>query len=529
MTNETFKVGIYCRLSLSDIKEGKEESDSISNQKDYIMEYVIKNDLEVIDTYIDDGVSGTQFDRKDFNRMLEDIEKGRINMIITKDTSRLGRNMSQSLFYATEYFPLHNVRYYSVSEDYDSFDKNKDNNKIMIKALFNEMYVEDISKKIKATLNSQKKLGKFMGATAPYGYKKNLPLDKHELIIDNETASIVKRIFEMAKNGKGITAICNILNNEKIPSPSVYKGKKIKNPTKTYGMWNSSTVHDILRNPTYIGNLTQGKQYKASYKLKTRRRNTKNNWIIVDGACPAIIDKETFEIVQSMANKNKNMFNKSLPYLFRGFFYCKECNHKLGIDRSTYTTKSGEKVEKAYCICSLYKKYSKYNLCTNHKIDYYELEKEILKDIKKQCKNFLKTSNFEEILKNNDKSIKLKKELEDKLEKIKANLKLQDDFIDRIYKDRLKCIIDEDMFLRQYNNLTQEKTRLKQDKHDIELKIYQLNNKINSKENEQYQLIIKEFLSLKKPSREILSALIDKIIIDEEKNVNIHYKFKPLV
>ena len=272
MTNETFKVGIYLRLSIADVKEGRGESDSISNQRDYIMEYVIKNDLEVVDTYIDDGVSGTQFDRKDFQRLLEDIEKKKINMVISKDTSRLGRNMPQSIYYATEYFPDRNVRYYSVSEDYDSFDKNKDNNKIMIKALFNEMYVEDISKKIKATLSSQKKLGKFMGATEPYGYKKNLPYDKHELIIDEETAPIVKRIFEMAKSGMGLTTICNTLTDEKIPSPSVYKGKVYKNPKITYGMWQTSTVRDILRNPTYIGNLAQGKQYKKSYKTKSRRR-----------------------------------------------------------------------------------------------------------------------------------------------------------------------------------------------------------------------------------------------------------------
>ena len=529
MTNETFKVGIYCRLSLADVKEGKEESDSISNQKDYIMEYVIKNDLKVIDTYIDDGVSGTQFDRKEFNRMLEDIEKGKINMVITKDTSRLGRNMGQSIIYATEYFPLHNVRYYSIADDYDSFDKNKDNNKFMFKALLNEMYVEDTSRKVKSTLNSQKKLGKFMGGSVPYGYKKNLPYDKHELIIDEETAPIVKRIFEMSKNGMGITSICNTLTDEKIPSPSVYKGKKYKEPTKTYGMWNSSTIHDILRNPTYIGNLTQCRQYKPSYKLKARRRNKKENWVIVENACPAIIDKETFEIVQSTCDINRNNFGKELPYLLKGFMYCKDCGHRMGVDRSKYTKKDGEQVEKSYCICSLYKKYSKYNLCTNHKVDYYELEKLVLKDLKKKCKQFVKTSNFEEILRNNDKSIKMKIDIENKLDKVKTNLSLQDTYIDRIYKDKLKGLIDEEMFIRQYNNLTQEKTKLKDEKHDLELKLYHLNNKINSKENETYQLIIKDYLSMKKPSRELLSALIDKISIDKDLNICINYKFKPLI
>lgn len=528
-TNGTFKVGIYLRLSIADVKEGKGESDSISNQRDYIMEYVIKNDLEVVDTYIDDGVSGTQFDREDFQRLLEDIEKKKINMVIAKDTSRLGRNMPQSIYYATEYFPDKNIRFYSVSEDYDSFDKNKDNNKIMIKALFNEMYVEDISKKIKATLTSQKKLGKFMGATEPYGYKKNLPYDKHELIIDEETAPIVQRIFEMAKSGMGLTTICNILTDENIPSPSVYKRKVYKNPKITYGMWQTSTVRDMLRNPTYIGNLAQGKQYKTSYKTKSRRRYNEDEWIIVNGACPAIIDEETFNIVQSMADKNRNHYGKELPYLFRGFIYCKDCGHRMGIDRSKYTKANGEKVEKAYCICSLYKKYSKYHFCSNHKLNYFDLEEAVLKDVRKKCRKYLKTSNFEEILKNNNKILKLQADLENKLSKIKSKLSSQDTYIDKIYKDKLKGIIDEDMFLRQYNLLTQEKSKMKDEKHDLELKLYQLKNKISSKENEQYKNIIETYLKLKKPSRELLSALIDKIVVDKEQNIEIYYNFKPLI
>ena len=527
--NGTFKVGIYLRLSLKDLENGKSESESISNQRDYIMEFAIKNDLEVVATYIDDGVSGTQFDRDGFQKMLKDIEDKKINMVITKDLSRLGRNMAQSITFATEYFPMHNVRYYAVSEEYDSFDKHKDNNQLMLKAMFNEMYVEDISKKIKATLTSQKKLGKFMGSTVPYGYKKNLPYDKHELIIDEETAPIVKRIFEMAKNGMGVKSIADTLTDEGIPSPSVYKGKNYKNPSVTYGMWQNSTVRDILRNPTYIGNLAQGKQYKVSYKMKCRRRNAQEDWIVVENACPAIIDKETFEIVQGMADKNRNFYGKELPYLFRGFCYCKECGHRMGIDRSRYTKADGEQVEKAYCICSLYKKYSKRGLCTNHKTNYFELEEAILKDVRKQCKQFVKTSNLEELLKQNDKTLKIKEEMENRLNKITKQIDLQDTYIDKVYKDKVKGIIDEEMFLRQYNLLTQEKTKLKNDKHELEFNLYQLENKINSKENEQYINVINEFLKLKKPSRELLSALIDKITIDNDQNIEITYNFKPII
>ena len=176
-TNETFKVGIYLRLSRDD--ERDDESQSISNQRDYIMNYIIKNNLMLIDEYVDDGVSGTQFDRDGWEKLINDIESGRINMVITKDTSRLGRNISQSLYYSTEYFQEKNVRYVALTDGVDTFDKSQNTDMLMFKAFYNEMYVKDISTKIKATLNSQKRNGKFMGGIAPYGYKKNLPYDKH--------------------------------------------------------------------------------------------------------------------------------------------------------------------------------------------------------------------------------------------------------------------------------------------------------------------------------------------------------------
>ena len=153
----------------------------------------------------------------------------------------------------------------------------------------------------------------------------------------------------------------------------------------------------------------------------------------------------------------------------------------------------------------------------------------MLKDVRKKCRQYLKTSNFEEILKNNNKILKLQADLENKLSKIKNKLSSQDTYIDKIYKDKLKGIIDEDMFLRQYNLLTQEKSKMKDEKQDIELKLYQLKNKISSKENEQYKNIIETYLKLKKPSRELLSALIDKIVVDKEQNIEIYYNFKPLI
>lgn len=524
-SNETFKVGIYLRLSRDDEKD--DESQSISNQRDFIMNYVIKHNLMLIDEYIDDGISGTQFDREGWERLINDIESGRINMVITKDTSRLGRNISQSLYYSTEYFQEKNVRYVALTDGIDTFDKGQNTDMLMFKAFYNEMYVKDISTKIKATLNSQKRNGKFMGGIAPFGYKRNLPYDKHELIIDEEQAEIVKRIFSMFISGMGVKKIANILTDENIPIPSIQKNLNRGVKSSVYGVWQETTIRDILTNPTYKGNLTQNREYKVSYKSKKRRKNNKENWIIVKGACPAIIDEETFEIAQDIYSKNKNRTDKSKEYLLRGFLVCKECGHTISIGQAKWSC-NGEEKTKNICYCNYWKKYSRYNSCTPHKLDYDELEREIMKDIRKKCRSYLKTNNFEELLKNSDKMTKIQLDLEKQLGKLQNNIKLQGTYIDSLYKDKLKGLIDEEMFKRQYNNLTMETLNFKKKSNEIETKLYNLKNKAVDKENTKYTSIINEYLSLKKPSKQLLASLIDKIIIDEEKNINICYKIKPL-
>lgn len=523
---EFYKVGIYLRLSRDD--ERDDESQSISNQRDYIMNYIIKNNLMLIDEYIDDGVSGTGFDRKGWSKLIDDIESGRINMVITKDTSRLGRNISQSLYYSTEYFQEKNVRYVALTDGIDTFDRGQNTDMLMFKAFYNEMYVKDISTKIKATLNSQKRNGKFMGGIAPYGYDRNLPYDKHELVINDEQADVVKKIYEMFISGMGVRKIAHTLTDERVPIPSIQKNLNRGIKSSVYGVWQERTITDILTNPTYKGDLTQSREIKVSYKSKKRRKNKKENWIIAKGACPAIIDEETFNLVQDMYSKNKNRSEKSKEYLLRGFLVCKECGHTISIGEATWTTNSGEKRHKNICYCNYYKKFSRYNACTPHKLDYNELEREILKDIKQKCKMYLKTNNFEELLKNNDKVVKIQDDLEKELAKVNNNIKLQATYIDSLYKDKLKGLIDEEMFKRQYNNLTQETINLKNKANEIETKIYSFKNKMANKENAKYTHIIEEYLSLKKPSKKLLSSLIDKILIDEEQNVNIIYKIKPL-
>ena len=215
-TNETFKVGIYLRLSRDD--ERDDESQSISNQRDYIMNYIIKNNLMLIDEYVDDGVSGTQFDRDGWERLINDIESGRINMVITKDLSRLGRDYIKTGYYLENYFPKKSVRYVAILDGIDTHLDSTNNDVSPFKAIMNDMYAKDISKKIRSVLKEKQKQGEYMCSIPAYGYKRH-PTIKNKLIIDEQVEDIVEKIFDMYANGHGSREIVNYLNLNKYLSP----------------------------------------------------------------------------------------------------------------------------------------------------------------------------------------------------------------------------------------------------------------------------------------------------------------------
>lgn len=521
-TNETYKVGIYLRLSKDEAKD--RESASIANQREYIWEYIRDNQLTYVDEYVDDGFSGGNFDRDGFNRMIQDIETKKINMIITKDLSRLGRDHIETGYYAERYFPEKRIRYVARGDRYDSLDPNS--HSILMKFAYNDMYIQDISQKIIEILNTKKKQGKFMGGIAPYGYKRNVAIDKHELIIDEEVKDNVIRIFEMFNNGIGIQKICNIFTDEKIPIPSIHQNQTRGNKSTTFGIWKSKTIENILTNPTYMGNLTQCREKKVSYKSKKRIRTKKDEWIIAEGKCPAIVDKETFETAQNIYQKNKNRNQKSHEYLFRGFLYCKECEHTISINEYKWT-KQGKEVVKHICFCNYYKKYTRHNVCTPHRLDYDELEKALLKEIKKMCRKYLKTNNLETLLKNNDKTLKMQYNLEMKKLRIENEIKVQNACIDKALNDFYKEEITKDVYTRQYNLINDNIKRLVDETKEIDNQLLLLKGKATN-DDSKYTKIINEYLELKKPTKKLLSSLIDKIEIDENLNVKVYYKIKPL-
>ena len=329
-----WKIALYLRLSNDD--GDKNESDSISSQRNITSNFVKSNiqDGKIIDIFVDDGFTGTNFDRPNFKRMIKSINNGDINCVVVKDLSRFGRDYINVGNYLERYFPLHDVRFIAINDGYDTLNSSNNDDFVMpIKNIFNAQYSKDISKKVKSSFRSLQSEGKFVGAFASYGYKKN-EKDKHKLVIDKPAAIIVRRIFNLFISGQGKISIARILNADKIPCPSEYKklnGLKYTNGQKLEltKYWTYSTVNNILKNQIYIGDMVQNKSIRKFVRSKAEK-NPKEDWIIIEGTHEPIIDKHTWNLAQELLKKNTRQPNlDSNVGLFAGYIECGNCNRAM--------------------------------------------------------------------------------------------------------------------------------------------------------------------------------------------------------
>ncbi|MFI3260352.1 MAG: recombinase family protein [bacterium] len=508
--NNIYKVGLYIRISREDdIKY--DESQSITNQRIILEDYIKDKDYKLVDIYVDDGYSGTNFDRPAFSKMIKDIENKKINTIITKDLSRLGRDHIETGYYIEKYFPLNKVRYIAINDNYDS-EKVGSNDMNAFKFILNDYYAKDISNKVKLTINSKKKNGEFLGATPPYGYKFKSKTNKKKLIVDEVSSKVVKRMFTLYASGKSLDYIAKKFTKEKIEIPSIYKKLNRGLKSSAYGVWQTRTIGEMLNNPTYIGNLTQGRRRKVSYKVKKVVRVPKNEWIIAENTHEPIIDKDTFEKVQNILKVNKGRVQSENNVLLKGFIKCKECGHTIGIN-SVY--------KKNYCFCNYYKKYSKLNLCTPHSMPYSKLESMILKEIRKECRKCL-NKDLSSILRSMDRVSLAKESIIKIITKKEEEICINKKACRELYVEKLKQKIEETTYLEVYNILNEEYISLLED-----IKVLKTDYEYIDKNNKyDYDKLIEDFLLIKKPSRELLANIVEKIEIDENKNIDIYYKFK---
>lgn len=519
-----YRVGLYIRLSESDEDKNYEsESESIINQRNLLMDYVKTCGFTLVDEYVDDGFTGTNFDRPSFQRLLKDIENGRINCVITKDLSRLGRDYIQCGYYVEQYFPQKKIRYISILDQIDTFLESANNDIAPFKALFNDMTSKDTSKKIRSILRNKKQQGKFIGSKPCYGYMRD-PLDKGHLIPDPEVSSIVKNIFKMAYSGIGVSDIVSYLNDNKILSPSMYKNIKSSSRQKV-NVWTISSVNKLLKNRMYTGDMVQNVQTKLSYKSQKKVSLEKEFWIIVENTHEPLVSKVVFETLQNAPSRIKNTRCNREKRLLENLLVCKECGNSLSV---LYRKNKNYKDGKYWSVnCNKYARDPRRHLCYPHFFPYDKLEEKIMKVIKNTCQKYLDSLNIKEL----SKKMLLNKTREKK-EKQKERQQLLNEIeelkrkSDALYDDKFKGIISVDTYMRLTSQVEKQISSLNSRVYEIDNEENQI--KKDTKEISKYEEQIKSLLNLDNPNRELIKTLVKNIYIDKDRNIEIQYRFKVL-
>lgn len=516
-----WNVAVYIRLSKED---GNDVSISVIHQKQLIQSYLENSEenFQVVDYYIDDGLTGTDDTRENFQRMIYDIERKKVNCIITKDLSRTFRNYADQGHYLEYYFVLHDIRFISLElPQLDSYLHPETYNSFMvpIQGVVNDNHCRETSIKIREVFKSKRNRGEFIGAFAPYGYQKDKD-NKNHLVIDEEVSQVIKDIFQWYLNGMSMRGIAFRLNELGIPNPTLYKknkGSKYHNTNSETndGLWCGTSVSSILKNEMYIGNMVQGKFRVLSYKVHKQIRPSKDEWYIIENTHEPIIEKKEFEKVQELLKRNTRTAPiKKEVYPFSGLVYCADC--KKAMHRNKAKTQT-------YYVCRT-NKYKSKTACSKHSINEKLLEEIVLKTIQKEIE---KVSDLDKIIEQikqepsineNEKRIsKLLKQKEKEITKNKTNL-------DSVYFDWKQGNITKEQFQRLREKLEKQNQQLEVVIKKLEKEVDTLQNGI-TKENPYFQQFEK-YKNIKELNRNILITLIDKIYIHENKEITIIFRFQ---
>lgn len=516
--NEKYKVAAYLRLSQED--GDKDVSDSIVSQRNIIENKVkeLGEDFIIVDYYIDDGYTGLNTDRPNFQRMLADIEKGIVNSIITKDLSRLSRNSFEANYYIELYFLERNIRYISVLDNVDTGTKNSNNDMIQFKTLINDWYSKDISRKVKSGVWARKEQGLFVGAKAPYGYMKD-ENNKNKLIVNKEEAKIVKRIFQMYDSGSTMGQIAKKLQDEKVYCPS-YNGFE-KNKNGIYG-WNYSTISKILKNEFYLGNTVYGKVINLSYKSKKVKFVPREEWKVVANTHKAIISKELFDSVQKKIKLSQKAKTHKHTWILNGIALCKECGEPMQLKVKYRKDKKTISFMRLYCSSSLHKK--GYCVRKHRGINLQSVTQIVVSDLNKKVKNIVSCEDVSELL---EKYYKDKDNTEDEreLKETMKQLEKTNKMVSSLYLDYKNGVIQEVDFKTMYNQEMAKRDNLNE-------KIDKINNKINNNmkiSDNQFKKVAKKVSNVKNWSKEQLADVIESVEIDNNDNIYINYKYDILV
>ena len=517
-TTEEQWTALYCRLSCDDDLQG--DSNSIRNQKMLLKQYADEHKLRNVRFYVDDGYSGSNFDRPDFQRMIRDIDEGKVSTVIVKDMSRFGRDHILVGYYTKYYFAEADVRFIAVYDQVDS-ETNPDDDITPFKNILNEMYAKDCSKKIKAVMKAKGNAGKHLATHPPLGYKKD-PNDKEKWVIDERGAKTVREIFSLCMNGYGPTQIARILTERKIDTPVVYFHKHgLPTPAKLREdseIWDQKSVARILENVEYTGCTVNFKTYKKSYKSKKRIKLPQEDWLIFENTQEVIIDRQTFDSVQKIRQCKRRPSRMGEMSSLSGMVYCADCGKRMYLCRCT-TMKQAE-----YFNCSTYRKKKK-NLCTSHQITVKAVETLLLDDLKRTLR--FAQSQKEEFLRmlEENSEVKTKQEIKENLRELSAaeeRIKALDKIIQSLYEDKVAGILSEERYLKLSDTYETEQADLTEKAQMLKAEIEK--DKKEKDEILDFLCLVEKYSSIEELTPEIIRSFVDKIIIHEKRKENGHYR-----
>ena len=518
-TNEViWKAGLYLRLSKED-DVSKDESDSISSQRELLLNFIKKDPkIDIYNIYVDDGYSGTTFDRPNFQRMWEDIKNGRINCVVVKDLSRFGRNTIETSNYIEVIFPMLKVRFISLTDQIDSYLNPQSINNVIVpfKNLLNDEYCRDISMKIRSSLTIKRENGQYIGSFPSYGYIKD-PNDKHKLIIDEEASAVVKQIFQMYLSGMGFLTIAKKLTNDRVKSPFEYKVQKGYNyqtpvAKNKYHIWRDTTIQRILTNQMYVGDMVQGTRSVINYRNHKIKPKSKEEWVIVRNTHEAIISREDFDKVQNMLQLNKKDYIKPFRiYVLGGLVKCGDCGAVL----ETALCSSKNLKNKYYFRCPTYI-LSKGLFCSKHTIRNDYLEATVFQIIKKYIELSV---DIESIL----KKIKLntiQKECQNQNAKLDFEIKKLKDKMSLLYIKFKNNELSENDYIIQKESVFEEIRK-------IENQIISLSSSIKNDKFPHTNFInsLAKYKGMNGLTKEMANELIKEILIFNKNEVEIKLNF----
>lgn len=511
-----YHVALYIRLSKEDENEGP--SQSVQNQESLLQEFVQQHRLSVYDTYVDDGFSGTNFDRPSFQRMIGDIESKKVNMVITKDLSRLGRDYIMTGHYMERYFPEHRVRYISLLDGIDTGVDSTANDITPFRAIMNDMYAKDISKKIKSVKRDKQRKGQFIGGKPMYGYKMH-PAEKNKIVIDENAAPVVRRIFALALSGMSCRNIANLLNQEGVPTPATYANLPVPRPGPYTGLWSSERISEMLKNETYIGNMVQGRSVKISYKSQKCLRQSPKNWVVVEGTHEPIVDPETFQKVQMLVNSRKHTRSRTYDFLLKGLIFCHECGYPLAV----LNRKNAAGEDRLFFVCRTYQRFTKAGVCTCHSIKEETVNEAVFAKVREVCRAYLHPDELCPIAKEAVENASKATSCEAEIQVLQSKITALTTNLDQMYMDRLNGLLSEEDFQRIYQRVKMDRTVL-----EDRLKSLQEQAKQPVNTEEKARALVKQFLDSALTSRELLVSLIERVELTEEKEIIIKFRFHEL-